>query len=605
MKFELRNYQKQAIEETEAMIAFGSTNIVLEAPTGAGKGAIAAEMCKRFDDKNIIFAVTMTSLIDQLANELTRTGLQYSIIKAGRDNEFDSDARIHIAMVQTLYSRIEDIDIECDILMKDERHHHYNTKMMLTIQEKFKPETIIGFTATPYDADGFKLKDSEIVRTIGINELTELGFLAPLKYYIPKWAEKVDYSSLKKSGDDYNQNQLNELINNKHHLDKIVDSMNKLDAKNKKTIVFVTNTDIADDLTLVLRNNGYHAFSFHSKLHSKDEENILNAFRNNTLFDGYYKQRAEKSLFDGETKPEPVKCLVSVAKLIAGFDVPDTELAVIATPTRTRSKVVQSVGRVRRVAKGKKHGAVLDLGQVISKFGFPEDPYNPPERTNDDQLNKKLITEENEKHALEHVVAIIDDEPTEINREFYVKRVEEIKRNKDKLTNLNIKDLVAKLEISEDHVEMIAIAAVLFDKIHSEDMIDDWGRPCRGYISNKGKPVRNFLNSKSIGWISELWSEILPKEDEYYRKKYIKALRTRIKNLLKEKGSIYALRFFIEYLLEQDETEKMIKDRKEPASPEVLTEEQYKTQMEIVIEDEEVPFAYIGLSEGKYYQFLI
>ena len=67
---ELRDYQKQAIEEIEAAIAFGSTHIVLDAPVAYGKSIVIAELCNTFSDSNIVILLNIEALIDQIAEAL-------------------------------------------------------------------------------------------------------------------------------------------------------------------------------------------------------------------------------------------------------------------------------------------------------------------------------------------------------------------------------------------------------------------------------------------------------------------------------------------------------------------------------------------------------
>lgn len=144
--------------------------------------------------------VNIEPLIDQIGEALTSLGMTYSIIKAGRDSEFDHKERIHIVMSQTFYARSENLDIKCDKLLIDERHVEYDTPRTKKLIENLSPESIIGTSATPYDSNGFLLHGSEIIETATGRNLTDGGFLCPLRYYIPKWAERIDYSKVKIQG---------------------------------------------------------------------------------------------------------------------------------------------------------------------------------------------------------------------------------------------------------------------------------------------------------------------------------------------------------------------------------------------------------------------
>ena len=534
-------------------------------------------------------------------------------------------------------------------------HKEYNTDRTNKILNDLEPKVRIGLSATPWDQAGYKLADTEIIETASCEDLTQQGFLAPIHYYVPRWSEKVEYGRIAKSGSDYNLTSLDEIISSPKHISKLIDAMDKLNAKNKKILVFCSTIEQCDKIESALVKAGYSAAAYHSKKSKTDNERIMISFRTNIPYAGSDNDLASRNLFN-DTKPieenETIRCLISVSKLTTGFSVDDIDLGVVARPTKVKSLWHQIAGRVRRkadildkwihnleqnnelnnkiafiasvynevdkikkqlkkkniqnidvfpygsepknydiiitnVRPNKEYGEILDLGQCITNHGFPEESYNPPEYTGFSLVDKKNMEEATEHLRLKHLSAVIkDDTPQIITREKYNLIIEEITKNATKLTNLTIRELSDKLEVSTDPLEIIAIVAVLFDKFHcTEPVIDDKGREVNGYISNKGKVVSGFLNPYSIGKIAEPWIEAFKYEDQYYQRKYIKSLKTRSKNLLKNKGSIWALKFFIAWLLEEDAPEKeQVDDQNEIQNNE--------PSYEIVIEDyeDEIPF---------------
>ena len=365
----------------------------------------------------------------------------------------------------------------------------------------------------------------------------------------------------------------------------------KIKEKNQKFLVFTTTIEMADRITLMLKADGFNVESYHSKIHKKTLGRIMDSYRNNTSYDGPYQEGA--SLFD-EAEPErpPVRGLVSISKVAVGFSVSDIDVGVLARSVGSMSLFPQLVGRLKRIHPNKKYAKILDLGKNISRHGFPEGPYNPPERTGLKDIDKKNITEAKDHLSMDHMIAAIElDEPELMTREKYELVLDRLKNQKTRLTDMNERELNNKLEVTDDPLQMIAIIAVLFDRFHCEDMEDNWGRPTRGYLAKNGKTVKAFVNPDSISWIAEMWTEKLPLEEEYYRKKYIKALRTRGRNMLMDKSSIWGLRYFIEFLLEQDNLEKEIISSIEETKDEGF-EIVYETGKEIgyEIEDDEIPF---------------
>jgi len=661
-KIKLREYQKEAIDAIEGSVAFGAKEVILKAPTSFGKSITIAGLCERFVDKNIVVLVNIESLIDQIAFFLKELNIDYSIMKASREDEFREDSRVKIVMSQTFYARIEKQKIHADLIIQDEIHKEFDTQRTKAILSILEPETRIGTTATPYDASGFKLSsDADIIETASCDDLTQQGFLAPVEYYVPRWAEKESYGSIKKSGNDYNISILDEKITSDKYIKNVLDSMNNMDAKNKKTIVFCSSIEQCDSIEQALIGNGYGAAAYHSKKTKKENERIMRSFKYNEHFIGTDEELENKTLFNynEESKDgDVIKCLISVSKLTTGFSVEDIDLGVVARPTLVRALWNQMAGRLRRksdslsmliddlikenalgnkkiaiitsvynevdeikrqleemrisyidvfeygiepeeydivindVRPNKKKGEILDLGQCINNHGFPEEPYNPPEKSDDQLENKRRLLEATNHLRAEFLSSVIDsDKPERITRKEYELRLENIKRNSKKLTEMTVRELSNKLSVSQDPTEIIAITIVMMDKIHSSDgYYNRNGRPARGYTASNGKDIVDFVNPGSISWIADYWNEKLEKEDKFYKQKYIKALKTRCNNIILDKKSIWGIRFFIDFLLEQDETEKQITNMEPEEEHGYENNVNNNVGYEIIIEDEEIPF---------------
>ena len=238
--------------------------------------------------------------------------------------------------------------------------------------------------------------------------------------------------------------------------------------------------------------------------------------------------------------------------------------------------MVQIVGRMKRLAPNKKYAEILDMAQLVSYHGFVDtDHYEPPERGISSELNKELLENATRHLKLENLISILDDTKLEsISRTIYNARIEELKNNKTKLRDMEPRELVNKLYIEDDPVMIIAIAVTLFAELYGES-----------YVAKNGKTVKNFRNSNSVEWISELWTELLPKQDSYHQRKYIKALKTRTINMIKDKSSIWGLRFFIEFLIKEDTPEEIEEDDSS-RNPYIIKVD----GIEVEIEDSDIPF---------------
>ena len=359
----LRPYQENIINETLAAVQFGSDNVVIDSPPASGKSIIISKTAQELSKQgNVVISITITALLDQIASHLDMIGQSYSILKAGRESEFNPNEKIQLVQAHTLHARISKSPITASYYLQDEVHREYMTDRTRDILNFLKPKARIGYSGTCYDQAGFALEGAEMLQTTTVQDLQSQGYLCPIKYLIPKWSEQVDYSQVKSSGNDYNNVELEKIINSPEHLALVVKSMNEVDAKNKKTLVFCSSIEQADKVTEALVKAGYEAMSYHSK--SDNSEEILDAFRNNTPFVKKPKKQKMKDLETGDlfaddmqfsSEPEIeekyIKCLVSINRLGIGFDCPDVVLGVQLRPTLVRSLYIQQVMRQARMYK--------------------------------------------------------------------------------------------------------------------------------------------------------------------------------------------------------------------------------------------------------------
>ena len=587
----LRPYQEDIIEETLASIEFGSDNIVIDSPPASGKSLIISETARQLEKKGkTVISITISALLDQIASHLDLVNADYSILKAGRESEFDSSKRIQLVQAHTLYARLNTSKIEADYYLQDEVHREYKTDRTNAIVNFLNPKARIGYSGTCYDQAGFALEGAEMLRTSTVMDMQNQGYLCPINYYIPKWSEQIDFSGVKSSGNDYNSVELEKIINTTEHIRLAIKSMNDLNAKSKKTMVFCSSIEQADKFANMLKQEGYDAMSYHSK--SENSEDILTAFINNTPFVKTKKKNKKEDLITGDLfagdfelakneEPEKYcKCLVSINKLGIGFDCPDVVLGVQLRPTMVRSLYIQQVMRLARKHESKMFSEYLDLAQTVSRFGFHTDTYNPPKRTGDRDKDKKMIQDIESKLSLEDVsVCIEDDKPNLLTREIYIQKIDEIKKSLEKdINTMDIYELAKAYEISKDHKEIISIACKIYTY--------KFGRP----VSRSGyeydyKPEQ-YWSSSTFG---DERFHVLHDMDYYFnefphmKKQWIKSLKTRCRNIIKEELGLFRITGFIQFLRDKyvEESTSVVEEFRKPDPIEVP---------EFDIDEDSIPF---------------
>lgn len=116
--------------------------------------------------------------------------------------------------------------------------------------------------------------------------------------------------------------------------------------KGKRTLVFHEDIEACNLIQKVLAENGVRSGVYHSKLPIKARAQILTQYRTGNI-----------------------DVLVTCRALDEGFNVPETELGIIAASTATRRQRIQRLGRVVRPASGKSSADIYTLVATAPEIG--------------------------------------------------------------------------------------------------------------------------------------------------------------------------------------------------------------------------------------------
>ncbi len=349
---ELRKYQIEAIDNLRASLHRGNKRPLLVFPTGSGKSPIFSQIAKSTADngKRILFLVHKRNLIFQMSETLkSHFGITPGIIMAGVSSNLDEP--VQLASIQTYKRRLE-LDeliinrffIDADVILIDECHRAVS-KSFTDIINLYKDKIIIGCTATPARADGRGLGEvfDDLVIGPGVGELTDQGYLCPVRYFVPG---RIDLNGVKMSMGDYQVKALADKTINKKLIGDIVQNWLKL-AENRKTLVFCVNVKHAIAVCEAFQDAGIKAA--HLNARSSDDE--------------------RQDVFDKMERGD-ITVLCNVLLYVEGLDVPSIGCIVMARPTKSMGLYRQSGGRGLRVEKGKENLLYLDHANVIETHGL-------------------------------------------------------------------------------------------------------------------------------------------------------------------------------------------------------------------------------------------
>lgn len=345
----LREYQEEAIRSLRASLAQGKRRPVLVSPTGSGKTRVSIEIIRMAVEKGkrVLFLAPRRELIYQASAVLESAGVQHGVLMAGEPaNRY---AMVQVASFDTLWARRERMPMPmADLVIVDEAHLSIaNTRRKLI--EAYPEARVIGLTATPARGDGRGLGEiyDDLIQAWGIRELTQAGFLVPVRYFVPS---KPDLDGLKLNRDgDYQETELGHRMDRPQLVGDIVHNWHRI-APGRSTVVFCVTRAHSRHVTEEFQRRGVKAEHLDGETDLDERAAIL------------------ARVASGETT---VICNVFV--MTYGLDIPRLEVAVMARPTRNPTLYLQTIGRVLRGAPGKAEAIVIDHAGAVDEHGRVDD----------------------------------------------------------------------------------------------------------------------------------------------------------------------------------------------------------------------------------------
>lgn len=389
MIFQDRWYQKEAVESVFNYFDQGNIgNPVVAMPTGTGKALVIGLLVKRLLEEaphcRLMMLTHVKKLIEQNAEkcQMVWPTVPLGIYSAGL-NERSMLQPVIFAGVQSVYSALKKSEKEDS--EKPPQYRHFGWRDIFVIDEahmlspedetmyqyvigKFKeinPKlVVVGLTATPYRLKQGMITEGgiftdvcyDITKLSSFNRLIAEGYLAPL---IARPTEtEIDVSTVGLVGSDFNNKQLDAIVDQEELTYKIVEETVKYGQDRACWIGFATSIEDAEHTAAVLRYFNVNAVAVHSKVEPKENDRRIRDF------------------VEGK-----ITCLVSKDQLTTGFDCPQIDLIMDKRPTMSPALHVQKAGRGTRPAPDKKNCLFLDFARNVPRLGPINDPYLPKRST--------------------------------------------------------------------------------------------------------------------------------------------------------------------------------------------------------------------------------
>ena len=348
--YEPRGAQIEALCALEDTRAEGAKRALVQAATGVGKTYLAAFDSKSYE--RVLFVAHREEILKQAAASFrnVRNSEDYGFFTG---EEKSTDKSVIFASVATL-GRSEYLSEKYfapdyfQYLVIDEFHHAVNEQYQ-RIVKYFKPQFLLGLTATPERMDGrniYEICDYNVPYEISLKDAINKGMLVPFHYY--GIYDDTDYSGLHLIRGRYDEKELNETyIGNVYRHDLIYKYYCKYGSK--KALGFCCSRAHAEEMAKEFCERGIPSAAVYSNAN------------------GTYSEEREKAI--EKLKSGEIRVIFSVDMFNEGVDITSVDMVMFLRPTESPIVFLQQLGRGLRRSKGKEYLNVLDFIGNYEKAG--------------------------------------------------------------------------------------------------------------------------------------------------------------------------------------------------------------------------------------------
>lgn len=354
---ELRKYQQILISEARLALS-KHKHIIVQAPTGSGKGVLIGSMASSSKYRVLILAHS-EEILQQDAGHARKWGAEVAEVYAKTRKL--PEARCCAIMAQTLRQRLKKEEWakwfkSFGFIILDECHRAEHD--FIFEQPSIDKVFVVGLSASPARYGQMRqlgLDYGAIVTGPQVSELISDGYLCRCRLFsldAPSM-EDVEWSS---GRGDYNLGQMAAKFKSRARYVGAVENYQKI-CPGEKCLVFCCSSEQTIELTKAFCEAGIDARYSLSGDFDEDEE--------------YSGER--KVVVDAFARGEfPV--LVNFGLFTTGIDIPDIKVVMLMFSTTSLVKYLQCLGRASRIAPGKNNEFIcLDFGRNYERLGRYEE----------------------------------------------------------------------------------------------------------------------------------------------------------------------------------------------------------------------------------------
>lgn len=343
--------QMAALNSLNALRNENKNKALIISATGTGKTYLSAFDVKNYNPKRMLFVVHRENIALAAMNSFKKIIKNHSLgLFSGNKKELEAD--YIFATIQTIhkkeYREMFSPDT-FDYIIIDEVHRA-GASSYQELVEYFKPDFLLGMSATPERSDDFdiyKMFDYNIAYEIRLQQAMEYDLLCPFHYY--------GITDVQVNGVSLNdKTDFNNLVSS-NRVDHIIDQINIYGYSGNRVrgLVFCSRKEEAKELSKLFNERGYKT----TALTGEDSEE---------------KRRLAMDKLETDNPNDYLDYIFTVDIFNEGIDIPKVNQIVMLRPTQSAIIFVQQLGRGLRKHNSKDYVVIIDfIGNYEKNFLIP------------------------------------------------------------------------------------------------------------------------------------------------------------------------------------------------------------------------------------------
>jgi superfamily II DNA or RNA helicase/HKD family nuclease len=353
--------QLEFIHNLKILQANGANKALLISATGTGKTYASAFAMRELGFKRVLFLVHREQILKQAKESYEKVFPRTLTTGILSGNYKETDADYLFSTVQTIsrdyvMQQFSREHFECIII---DETHKAGAESYHKIINYFKPQFLLGMTASPERMDGFDiygLFDHNIASEIRLQDALRDDLLCPFHYF--------GISELEIEGHVIDDNADFRYLANEKRVKHVIEQAEYFghDGNRVKGLIFCSRNDEAKALSEAFNIRGYRTVALSGANSQNEREEAVERLEMDCSVDNDGRPIDERAL----------DYVFTVDIFNEGVDIPQVNQVIMLRPTQSAIIFVQQLGRGLRKAEGKEYVVVLDfIGNYSNNFLIP------------------------------------------------------------------------------------------------------------------------------------------------------------------------------------------------------------------------------------------